>query len=375
MNKQTLKLKHILLAAVLLLAFSCSEKPKTDDGKNFHLEGTVEGLPDGEQLLLVNGDGFPVDTLTVAQGKFSYSAKTDTVSFYTIFVMNDPTNNVNFFTEAGTVKINLSSKMWESTVGGTIANDALQQLMTETAPCYEVINELESLVISDTTLTPDIEWVMSERYKQLYNEIEKKMKAAAVQNIDNELGYMLVVRFIDEQADAELLEELIAKMPEKYRQRRPIIKLQSVLNSRINTDEGQVMPDFTLLTPDSIQQSVLAEVRQHKFTVIDFWASWCNPCRAAMPSMKQLYTDFNEKGLGIVGISLDDKAEDWRQAISDLKMEWTQLSDLKGRDAAAARAFRISAIPYIVVVDSVGTILKKGLNGDDLRLFISGLLN
>ena len=210
---------------------------------------------------------------------------------------------------------------------------------------------------------------------ELYNEIEKKMKAAAVQNIDNELGYMLVVRFIDEQADAELLEELIAKMPEKYRQRRPIIKLQSVLNSRINTDEGQVMPDFTLLTPDSIQQSVLAEVRQHKFTVIDFWASWCNPCRAAMPSMKQLYTDFNEKGLGIVGISLDDKAEDWRQAISDLKMEWTQLSDLKGRDAAAARAFRISAIPYIVVVDSVGTILKKGLNGDDLRLFISDLLN
>ena len=135
------------------------------------------------------------------------------------------------------------------------------------------------------------------------------------------------------------------------------------------------MPDFTLLTPDSTQLSVMSEVKQHQFTIIDFWASWCNPCRAEMPAMRQLYTDFKEKGLGIVSISLDDKAEDWRQAISDLKMEWTQLSDLKGRDNAAARAFRVSTIPYMVVVDSVGTILKKGLNGDDLRLFISGLLN
>ncbi|MBO4464615.1 MAG: AhpC/TSA family protein [Prevotella sp.] len=367
-------MKHLLLAAVLLLAFSCSEKPKVDDGKNFHLEGTVEGLPDGEQLLVTDGDGFPVDTLTVSQGKFSYSAKTDTVSFYTIFVMNDPSTNVNFFTEPGTVQMKISTKMADCSVGGTTANDALQQLMTETAPYYEKINEIEALVSSDTTLTPEGDWVMAERYLQLYNEIERKMKDAAEKNITNELGYMLVVRFVDEQADADLLEQLIAKMPDNFRHRRPVVKLQAILDSRVNTDEGQVMPDFTLLTPDSTQLSVMGEVKQHKYTIIDFWASWCNPCRAEVPAMRQLYTDFKEKGLGIVSISLDDKAEDWRQAITDLKMEWTQLSDLKGRDDAAARAFRVSTIPYMVVVDSVGTIMKKGLRGDDLRLFISDLL-
>ena len=369
-----MKLKHFLFAAVLLLAFSCSEKPKVDDGKNFHLEGTVEGLPDGEKLLVTDGDGFPVDTLTVAQGKFSYSAKVDTVSFYTIFVMNNPANNVNFFTEPGTVQMKLSTSSTESTVGGTTANDALQLLMQETAPYYEKINELEELISNDTTLSPGSDWALAERYMQLYNEIERKMRAAAEPNITNELGYMLAVRFIDEQADAELLEKLIAKMPENFRHRRPVVKLQAILNSRINTDEGQVMPDFTLLTPDSTQLSVMGEVKQHQFTIIDFWASWCNPCRAEMPAMRQLYTDFKEKGLGIVSISLDDKAEDWRQAISDLKMEWTQLSDLKGRDNAAARSFRVSTIPYMVVVDSVGTILKKGLRGDDLRMFISDLL-
>lgn len=353
---------------------SCSEKPKVDDGKNFHLEGTVEGLPNGTKLLVTDGDGYPVDTLTVTDGKFSYAAKTDTVSFYTLFVMDAPNNNVNFFTEPGTVQVKLSAKMWESTVGGTTANDALQLLMAETAPCYEVINDLEALIISDTTITPESEWVMSERYRQLYNEIERKMKDAAERNINNELGYMLVVSFIDEQADAELLEKLIAKMPDRFRHRRPVVKLQSILNSRINTDEGQVMPDFTLITPDSTQVTLMSEVRQHQFTIIDFWASWCNPCRTEMPAMRQLYSDFKEKGLGIVGISLDDKAEDWRQAISDLKIEWAQLSDLKSWDNVAARSFRVTSIPYIVVVDSVGTILKKGLRGDDLRLFVSELL-
>ena len=367
-------MRFLLFAVSLLLVFSCSEKPKVDDGKNFHLEGTVEGLPDGEKLLVADGDGFPVDTLTVAQGKFSYSAKVDTVSFYTIFVMSNPANNVNFFTEPGTVQMKLSASSTESTVGGTTANDALQLLMQETAPCYEKINELEELISNDTTLSPGSDWALAERYMQLYNEIERKMRAAAEPNITNELGYMLAVRFIDEQADADLLEQLIAKMPENFRQRRPIVKLQSILNNRINTDEGQVMPDFTLLTPDSTEMTVMSEVRQHKYTIIDFWASWCNPCRAEMPAMRQLYTDFKEKGLGIVGISLDNKLKDWQQAISDLKMEWTQLSDLKVWDAAAVRAFRISSIPYMVVVDSVGTILKKGLRGDDLRLFITELI-
>ena len=353
---------------------SCAEKPKVDDGKNFHLEGTVEGLPDGEKLLVTDADGFPVDTLTVAEGKFSFAAKTDTVSFFTIFVLNDPSNNVNFFTEPGTVQMKLSAKSGESTVGGTTANDALQQLMSETASYYEKINEIEALVRSDTTLTPETNWAMSERYLQFYNEIAKKMKEAAVQNIDNELGYMLVVRFIDEQEDAELLGELIAKMPEKYRQRRPVVKLQTILNNRVNTNEGQTLPDFTLLTPDSTQVSLMSEVRQHKYTIIDFWASWCNSCRVEMPAMRQLYTDFNKKGLGIIGISLDSKAKDWRQAISDLKIEWTQLSDLKSWDNVVAQAFRVSSIPYIVMVDSVGTIMKKGLRSEDLRLFVSDLL-
>lgn len=334
----------------------------------------MEGLPDGEKLLLTDIDGQVIDTITIAQGKFNYAAKTDTVNFYTIFVMSNPSNNVNIFTEPGTVQVRITAKTGEASVGGTTANDALNVLMQETNPYYEKINELEEIVTSDTTLSPESDWVIGERYMQFYGEIERKMKEAAAQNIDNELGYMLVVRFIDEEQNVQLLRDLIAKMPEKFRQRKPIVSLLAQLNTYETTAEGRTMPDFTLNTPDGVPTSVLGEVKQHQFTIIDFWASWCNPCRAEMPAMRQLYTDFNEKGLGIIGISLDDNAENWQKAISDLKMEWTQLSDLKGRDADAARAFRIPFIPYTVVVDSVGTILKKDLHGDDLREYINELL-
>lgn len=366
-------MRILFFAAALLLMVSCSQKPK-DDGMNFHLEGTAERLPDGEKLLLTDSEGFPVDTLTVTQGKFSYSAKIDTVSFYTIFVMNDPSNNVNFFTEPGTVQMKLSAKMSESTISGTTANDALQLLMTETAPYYEKINEIEEIVSSDTTLNSNAEWALTERYLQFYGEIEKKMQEAAEKNIDNELGYMLVVKYIDEQQNADLLRQLITKMPQKFRQRKPVVSLLALIESYEDTAEGHIMPDFTLKTIAGEQKSVMEEVKQHKFTILDFWASWCEPCRKEMPFMRQLFADYKEKGLGIIGISLDEKAEEWKKAIEDLKTEWVQLSDLKGRETASARSFRVSSIPYTVVVDSAGVILKKGLRGDDLRDYVSRLL-
>ena len=89
---------------------------------------------------------------------------------------------------------------------------------------------------------------------------------------------------------------------------------------------------------------------------------------------KRLSVQLGVNGIKPVGISLDDKTENWKQAIEELKMEWTQLSDLKAWDAAAARAFHIHTIPYTVVVDSIGTIMKKGLSGDDLLLFIGDLM-
>lgn len=90
--------------------------------------------------------------------------------------------------------------------------------------------------------------------------------------------------------------------------------------------------------------------------------------------MRQLYEDYKDKGLGIVGISLDDNSEAWVKAINDLKIEWPQVSDLKGWEAAPAQLFSVSAIPFIVVLDQEGTIINKNVRGEKLQQFIEHCL-
>lgn len=362
------RLQLIAAAAMAVLMAACTEKAPQD---TFTLNGTVDGLANGDTLLLTDANGAAVDTIIVKDGSFSYTGAADTVMRYALNVAKDDFNSLMFLSEPGTINMLLSAKPFESKVSGTVANDALQQLMDATNPCYEKLHEIELVAYSDTVLDHAAQWALTQRYEQLYTEVENKMKEAARQNIGNELGYMLVVEFIDEQENAALLQELIDAMPQQYRQRQPVVELTARLQATKATDVGQRLPDFTMPTPEGESLNIMTEVQKHQVTVLDFWASWCGPCRREMPFMKELYADYKDKGLGIVGISLDDDGDAWGQAISDLKIEWPQMSDLEGWNCAAAQLFSVTAIPYVVVVDAQGNIISKGLRGEPLRQFIA----
>lgn len=103
-----------------------------------------------------------------------------------------------------------------------------------------------------------------------------------------------------------------------------------------------------------------------KFVLIDFWASWCGPCRAEYPYLKKAYEKYKGKNFEIIGISLDDKENHWQNAIKTNAFEWVQLSDLKGRNNAIAKAYGIAAIPQSFLLDMEGRIIAKNLRGDDL---------
>ena len=150
--------------------------------------------------------------------------------------------------------------------------------------------------------------------------VSNTCKEFAKKNIDNELGFMLVNRYIDPSEDAPLLRELVAKMPEAFRQRQQAKELQVRLQAFEATSIGQTISDFSLNTPQGEPLSVMSEVQKNKVTILDFWASWCGPCRREMPFMKDLYAKYQPKGLGIIGISLDESAADWNRAIGVLKI-------------------------------------------------------
>ena len=111
-----------------------------------------------------------------------------------------------------------------------------------------------------------------------------------------------------------------------------------------------------------------------KVKVIDFWASWCGPCRGENPNVVKMYEKFHPKGLEILSVSLDEDKEAWLKAIEDDKLTWNHVSDLKGWENAAAQLYCVNGIPHLVVLDENNVIVAKDLRGEELQNKVAELL-
>ena len=131
-----------------------------------------------------------------------------------------------------------------------------------------------------------------------------------------------------------------------------------------STQVGMKAPDFTIEGPDG--KTVNLYQAKAKYTVLDFWASWCMPCRAESPKMVQLYQKYHTKGLQIIGISLDNDKSKWQAAIEKDHLSWTHVSQLQGWKSPVARMYNVSQIPNTYLLDENKKILAKGLRADEI---------
>jgi peroxiredoxin len=146
------------------------------------------------------------------------------------------------------------------------------------------------------------------------------------------------------------------------------------LTDRENLVSGTKAPQFT--QNDTAGRPVSLSAFRGKYVLLDFWASWCGPCRQENPHMRQLYQDFANRNFTILGISLDaaDGKADWIKAINDDHLNWTQVSDLKHWSNSVAKLYSIYAIPQSFLIDPNGIIIAKGLNYQELKSMLNQVL-
>jgi len=354
----------ILTAAGITLA-ACQSN-------TYQIKGTVEDVQ-GDTLFLTTDlqQGTPRDTILVKDGQFELSGETDSTYFCMIYSKNEEALNIPLFIEPGTIKVLLSKTPGGSKVGGTAINDEWQRMTDSTMVIGKEINNIAEKVFANEKATEAEQQAAMAKIEQLNQRHSKVVLDFTERNIKNELGYFLLTMFPEEVIPNKDRLRLIKMMPDGLRQRPAIKEMEQQLANASKTEEGAVIEDFTMPSIEGAPMSIMSEVKKNRITVLDFWASWCGPCRQETPLMVEIYKKYKDKGLGFVGISLDEDGDAWKQATDQLGIVWPQMSDLKGWENAAAQMFNITSIPHTIVLDQNGKILRRGLRGQKLEQFIA----
>lgn len=363
MKKTSFALLGLAMAGMIF----CSCKPNP----TYTITVTGEVLNEGDTLFLTNDMGTyqPFDTTVVKDGTARLNGTADSVGHCVLYLKSNMRICSSLFLEPGNIKVILSDQPENVKVAGTKTNDAWQKTADSIWIYGKEVNRLATHLYQ-STLSEQERKTITDSIRHLESQWVSYISAQGIKNINNELGFFILTNY-DEAFSPTKWLAAVEKMPEHMRKRPQIQRHISECNKQLQTAEGCTMPDFQMDDINGKSLSILEEVKKNKLTIIDFWASWCGPCRQEMPNLVSIYKDYKAKGLGIIGISLDNSASSWKDATRQLGITWPQVSELKGWDNTMVNHFAVRGIPYTILVDSNGKILKKQLRGEDLREFVS----
>jgi peroxiredoxin len=372
-----------MLIAMAAFVISCN---KLKDNE-FEITGTIDGLENNTLVLLERqnelGQFITVDSTTIKDGKFSFKSEYAEPEFQYIQFKEVP-GKVPFIAENGTISIvAYKDSLQKSIVKGTYSNDQYLayvkegQASNERRVKFQQENNAKWMEAQQTQDTVTINALLKENKKY-----EDEMISIGKNHIKNHPKSFISVLFLDHLAgmpneDKTELKKWYDNLDETLKKTKPGKSALEKLNfvaPQLPTSIGEVAPNFSAPNPEG--KVISLNENLGKVTIIDFWASWCKPCRIENPNMVALYNDFKDKGLQIIGVSLDQEnaAEAWKQAIAVDKLTWVHLSNLKHWKDPIAQLYNVESIPAIFILDQNGTIVAKDLRGDALRAKIAELL-
>jgi thiol-disulfide isomerase/thioredoxin len=363
----------LFLAAIAIIASSCGEKDA------FTIKGKLpNGTYDGQQVYLKTLDAnwkdiISIDTVNIVDGEFFFKGLAKEGATLHFISLDDAPDFMNrpvpVVVEPGEITVSLDSI---SIVGGTPLNNAFQAFVDKQNAIENEMMTIANLA-QDSLLSSEKKAELEKQYNDKDNMITNEIYDFVKGNIGNQIGvYFLSKNYYRFSADQ--LNELVPSIDPKYKSIDRIQRIETVAKALVATAVGKAFTDVKGKTPEGKDAALADYAGKGKYVLVDFWASWCPPCRAEMPKVVELYKQYKDKGLEIVGISLDKTNEDWVKGIKKLNITWPQISDLKYWDSELAAAYGVSSIPHMMLLDKDGKILARGINAEEAAKQLEELL-
>ncbi len=372
--------KIILSLSILIALVACNQTP---DG--YTIEGTLTGEVENGTKVFLKRQGedrqpIDVDTTEVQDGKFVFTGQAGILDVHYIFI--DKLQGYRAVViENGEIEITAhKDSLGLATVKGTPQNDFfstyMKKMQSMSRQAIAIQEDMQAASGNETALASlrDEMNDFQEEAKTFERDFIKTNPNALISALllENAIARRSIeaeeVQAIFDSFTPEIKETTVAKK---------ILEQLDAINAKAEKDKatavGVKAPEFT--APGINGEQLALKDMLGKVTLVDFWAAWCKPCRMENPNVVAVYKKYHDKGLNIVGVSLDRKAEDWKQAIADDGLTWNHVSHVQYFNDPIARMYNVDAIPAAFLLDENGVIVAKNLRGDDLEAKVAELLN
>ncbi len=374
-------MKKILLLLLVTASFVACKK--VADGE-FIITGKADGIANGIAVYLQKQDStgiVPVDTVKVENGKFKFEGKVKERGIHFIQVDKIDGKAV-LILESGEIIMNVrKDTITKSKVSGTYSNDKLTSFLDDSQKIQKRMvafqkanmakyNEAQSKQDTATinTLMKENSVFQKESIKLSLDHIEKYPKSY--------LSLLFLQQALNQpDKDDAKIKKLFENLDPSLKITKEGKKLKKIIEGLGVANVGTMAPDFS--APNVDGKMVSLKECLGKVTIVDFWASWCGPCRAENPNMVALYNEFHTKGVNIIGVSLDKEGEatKWKEAIAKDGLTWIEVSNLKFWQDPIAMKYNVKSIPATFLLDANGKIIAKDLRGAELKAKVASLLS
>ncbi len=369
-------MKKILLA-IFSVAMLVGCQPKS-----YKITGTLEGATAEKVILQKIRKGQPVaiDTAEMVDGVFTFTGSLEAPEL--LFITIDGKQQPGFiFAENSSISITGDiEELSELEVSGSKLSE-LFKAFNDGVPGQERVLELQQeYQMAHMNQDQDKIQLLQEELQSIREDGQAYATKFIDENVDNALGLFLAFNKIaqsgpDQYEDSKaLLAKFKPTMSEHiyYKEIEEFLKpLEELAIAIAAVEEGKFAPDFTL--PSNNGNEVTLSSFKGKYVLIDFWASWCQPCRMENPNVVKAYTAYNTKGFEVISISVDNDKAAWAKAIEEDGLTWTQL--IADKDSGVAQKYAIQSIPSTFLLDKEGKIIAKNLRGSALEEKLAELLN